>query len=432
LSLFDISDYDVPAPPSVEAEPGAVVEPVEPAEPEAVVVPEELGAEIVGAAALDEEVIADVGGAGSVDVAPPPAPEPDEEILREPSVDALWAEIVGQDEAVNALRASTLSPVHAYLFAGPAGVGKLAAARSFAAALLCPRGGCGQCSVCLRAMAEAHPDLVVVEREGASITVDQAREIVRLAMRSPIEGPRKVLVLVDFHLVTGAAPTLLKIIEEPPPSTVFVVLAEQITPELVTIASRCVVVPFAVLGRRTIVDRLVAEGAAKTQAERAADLAGGRLDRARLLVTDPDLGSRLEFWERIPARLDGTGAAVAVIVAETIALLDSAAVGPLAARQEAEAAALEARLDAVGAKGGAGARKELVERHKREQKRVRDDELRFGLGILSRHYATLATVPSGQQAGAFARVDRIADTNVHMERNPNLALALQSLLLHLT
>jgi DNA polymerase III subunit delta' len=437
VSLFDVSDYDAPASPQVEAEVEAEVEPnaelavveiTEVAPPEPMSAEEPLGAEIVGAEVLDAEVIADVGGAGPAEVLVPSAPEPDEEILREPSVDALWTEIIGQDEAVRQLRA----PVHAYLFAGPAGVGKLVAARSFAAALLCPRGGCGRCSVCVRALAEAHPDLVVVEREGASITVDQAREIVRLAMRSPTEGPRKVLVLVDFHLVTAAAPTLLKIIEEPPPSTVFVVVAEQITPELVTIASRCVVVPFAVLGRRTIIDRLVHDGAPLAQAERAADLAGGRLDRARLLVADPDLGSRLEFWERIPARLDGTGAAVSVIVAETIALLDHAAVGPLAARQEAEATALEARLEAVGARGGSGARKELAERHKREQKRVRDDELRFGLGILSRTYAMLAMTPSDVQARSLGAVDRIAQTNVHLERNPNLALALQSLLLHLS
>lgn len=433
-----MSDYDAPTPPQVEPDiehddsvaDAAVAEPRPPAEP---VASEPLGAEIVGAEVLDEEVISDVGGGGSPHVETParPVAEPDEEILREPSVEALWVQVIGQPDAVRQLRASTLTPVHAYLFTGPAGVGKLVAARSFAAALLCPRGGCGRCSVCVRALAEAHPDLVVVEREGASITVEQAREIVRLALRSPTEGPRKVLVLVDFHLVTAAAPTLLKIIEEPPPSTVFVVLAEQITPELVTIASRCVVVPFAVLGRRTIVETLVHDGAASEQAERAADLAGGRLDRARLLVADPDLGSRLEFWERIPSRLDGTGAAVSVIVAETIALLDHAAAGPLAARQDAEAAAMETRLEAVGARGGAGTRKELLERHKREQKRVRDDELRFGLGILTRVYASRAKAPSDEQASALRAVTRIAETNVHLERNPNLALALQSLLLHL-
>lgn len=360
-----------------------------------------------------------------------PEPEIDESVLREPSVDALWSTIVGQPRAVDQLRASTLNPVHAYLFSGPPGVGKLDAARSFAAALLCPRGGCGSCSVCIRTRAQAHPDLVVVEREGASISVDQAREILRLALRSPIEGDRKVLVLVDFHLVTVAAPTLLKIIEEPPPSTVFVVLAEQVTPELVTIASRCVQVPFAAVARATVIETLVGEGATPEQAARAADVAGGRLDRARLLVADPELGERLAFWERLPQRLDGTGAAVSVVAAETIELLDRAVMGPLEARQADEVKALEARLEASGARGGAGVRKDLADRHKREQKRVRDDELRFGLGVLTRRYGAAAADGSMHSAGAVRAVATLTETNEHLERNPNLSLLLQSLYLRL-
>src|SRR5438874_5144213 len=157
---------------------------------------------------------------------------------------AVLGQLVGQEQAARRLSAAASSPVHAYLFAGPPGSGKRDAARAFAAALLCPNGGDGTCSVCERVLAGVHPDVVVVERAGPYITVDQAREIVRLAMRSPNEGSRKVLVLTDFHLVREAAPTLLKIIEEPPESTVFVILAEHLPPELETIASRCVQVEF--------------------------------------------------------------------------------------------------------------------------------------------------------------------------------------------
>ena len=371
-----------------------------------------------------------LGHHGSPDHAGP-EPEFDEAMLREPSVDELWVGVVGQERAVAQLRASTLTPVHAYLLSGPPGAGKLAAARAFAAALLCPRGGCGHCSVCIRAQAQAHPDLVVVEREGASISVDQAREILRLALRSPVEGERKVLVLVDFHLVTVAAPTLLKIIEEPPPSTVFIVLAEQVTPELVTIASRCVQVPFSALSRATIVDTLIGERAASVQAARAAEVAGGRLDRARLLVNDPALRPSLEFWERLPARLDGTGAAVSVMAAETLELLDGAAGGPLIERQQAEVATLDARLEATGSRGSAGVRKELADRHKREQKRVRDDELRFGLGVLSRQYGAVLASGGDGARGALDAIAVINASNEHLERNPNLALLLQSLYLRL-
>ena len=90
--------------------------------------------------------------------------------------------------------------------------------------------------------------MVVVERAGPFITVDQAHEITRMAARSPTEGRRKVLILVDFHLAEKAVPALLKTIEEPPASAVFIVLADHVPPELVTIASRCVRFDFPPLG----------------------------------------------------------------------------------------------------------------------------------------------------------------------------------------
>src|SRR5262245_36781474 len=112
--------------------------------------------------------------------------------------------LVGQARPVAQLRAAAGSPVHAYLLVGPPGGGKRPAARAFAAALLCPLGGCGSCDVCRRVLADVHPDAVVVERDGAYISVGQAREIQRLAMRTPVEGSRKVLQLIDFHLVREA------------------------------------------------------------------------------------------------------------------------------------------------------------------------------------------------------------------------------------
>src|ERR1700676_266214 len=96
----------------------------------------------------------------------------------------LYADVVGQDAAVAALRAAAVRPVHAYLLVGPPGTGKRAAATGFAAQLLCPAGGDGTCDVCRRVLGKAHPDVVVVEREGAAISVDMAREIGRAAARS--------------------------------------------------------------------------------------------------------------------------------------------------------------------------------------------------------------------------------------------------------
>src|ERR1700722_8591537 len=98
----------------------------------------------------------------------------------------LYADVVGQEAAVSALRAAALRPVHAYLLVGPPGTGKRAAAVSFAASLLCPAGGDGTCDVCRRVLAGVHPDLVPIEREGPFITIDMARAIGVAASRSPV------------------------------------------------------------------------------------------------------------------------------------------------------------------------------------------------------------------------------------------------------
>lgn len=389
----------------------------EPAFDDAILVAEDL---------VPEDLAAAPDLSADVDAEPPQPPGP---AVRGPSVDALWHGVVGQPEAVATLRASTIAPLHAYMLVGPPGSGRRVAARAFAAAVLCPRGGCGTCDVCRRVTGVVHPDFIEIEREGASISVDQAREIIRLALRSPTEGDYKVLVLVDFHLVTNAAPTLLKIIEEPPPSTVFVVLADQVTQELVTIASRCVQVRFGPLPVQVVIDALVAGGAEPSVAERAARASGGRLERARLLVEDDQLGERLSFWEGVARRVDGTGSAASVLATEAILRVDGAAVGPLEARHAVELAALDAKLEASGARGGIGMRKELTERHRRELKRLRDDELRFGLSILEQSYRAALTTDGVDGPGVVKALDAIRTLNEDLIRNPAMTLALTDLFL---
>ena len=167
--------------------------------------------------------------------------------------------------------------MHAYLFVGPSGSGKRAAAHAFAAALLAPPGADRDDRDARLALAGTHPDLLIVEREGASISVKQADDIVRAASLSPIEGDHKVLVLDEFHLMTAAvAPKLLKTIEEPPAPTIFVVLADDVPPELVTIASRCVRIDFGPVPTALVEATLVAEGV-----EAAAARLAGRGSRRR-------------------------------------------------------------------------------------------------------------------------------------------------------
>lgn len=341
----------------------------------------------------------------------------------------VFDDLFGQEPAVARLRAAVASPVHAYLLVGPPGSGKRTAAVAMAAGLLCPRGGCGDCDVCRRALAGIHPDLVVVERSGAFISIEQAREVRRLAMRSPNEGLRKVLVLTDFHLVRDAASVLLKVLEEPPPSTVFVILAEHLPPELVTIASRCVRVDFGPLSDAQVAEALVGEGVEPGVATEVARVTGGRLDRARLLAHDPGFGARREAWRSVPGRLDGTGATVAAVAAALADVLAGAGVAPLEARQTAELADLEERVERTGERGAG--RKVLGERHKRELRRLRHDELRFGLAILAGVYGDALHRGTGDPRACMDAVAAIQGAAESMNRNPTEALLLQDLLLRL-
>jgi len=338
-----------------------------------------------------------------------------------------WADVVGQEEAVVALQAALDAPVHAYLLLGPAGTGKMAAALSFAAGLLAaPESGSADPDRAARlALAGHHPDLAVVERAGAAISADQADEIVRRASRSATEGRRKVLVLDEFHLVQpAAAAKLLKTIEEPPVGTFFLVLAEEVTPELVTIASRCVRIDFRPVPTQVLAERLVSEGVDAGRAAEIADAAHGDLRRARLLATDERLAIRLAAWRAVPGRLDGTGHIAAGLVDQLRGLIDDAA-APLADQQRLEAEALTERIERYGQRGSGA--KALEERHRREVRRLRTDELRLGLAELARAYRDELAVAlnPGPLLEAQEAIQLSAEA---LLRNPNEELLLLALL----
>jgi DNA polymerase-3 subunit delta' len=340
-----------------------------------------------------------------------------------------WADVVGQDGPVAELRAAARAPVHAYLLVGPRGSGKRSLAAAFAADLLSEGSTGAEADRHRRlALAEQHPDLVVIEREGAAISKDQVEAIIRRASMAPVEGARKVLVLDEFHLVQPGNPAkLLKTLEEPPAGTYFVVLAESIPAELVTIASRCVRIDLGPVPTAAIVERLVAEGSSPDVASEAALAANGDMGRARLLATDPRLALRRAAWAAVPGQLDGTGTTVTRLVDELFAMIDDAG-EPLRERQAAEVAALEERVAQLGERGSG--RKALDEVHKREARRLRVDELRFGLLVLARHYRDELVV-SRRPASLVAALDALQSTSEGLIRNPNEQLQFQALFLRL-
>jgi DNA polymerase-3 subunit delta' len=356
---------------------------------------------------------------------------------------------MAQPDVAAALAAAATRPVHAYLLVGPPGSGTTEGAVRLAAMLLCPNDPPdGTCETCRRVRNGVHPDVIHVEREGPYITIDTARAVTRLAATSPVEGSRKVIILHDFHLVQHAGPALLKTIEEPPPSTFFLILAEHVPPELVTIASRSARIDFPAPSADTVARTLEAEGVPPDRARVLADASGGRLDRARLLAHDPQFEARRRAWQSVPTRLDGTGATAAKIADELFALLE-ASVAPLKSLHEAERAELEARnakaaeIGASGRAGKAGSRTaktmltagvaELEARHKRAERRQRTDELRAGLAALAGAYRDRLVVASsrGGRAAALGALDCIDKLAHDLEYNPAELLALQALVTRL-
>lgn len=342
--------------------------------------------------------------------------------------------VVGQDAAVSTLRALGPSPAHAYMFIGPSGCGKDVAARAFATMKLQ-----GDDDVTTRladlVMRQMHVDVHELEREGASISVEQAREeIVKIADRTAIEGSTRVIIVHDFELMsTEARSVILKTLEEPDGQTILILLGEDVPAAFTTIASRTVRVNFSPISDDVVAERLIADGHPSDVARRAAHIAAGDLERASIIVDDPELASRLQLFEALPHRLNGQHSTVLKLVAEILAAIESS-LETYKAKQESEVEALEERVKMLGERGSG--RKALADRHKRELRRHRTNELRSGLRVLSLRYRDAMAESSDETvprlvSGYADAVSRIRRASEALYRNANERLLLEDLLMAL-
>ena len=167
----------------------------------------------------------------------------------------LLDQIKGQDPAIaivrNALNRDRLA--HAYLFTGPAGVGKRCTAVGLAKALLCqdaPQVGCESCPACLSVIAGTHPDysFSTTPPDKQSLGIDQVREIQKFLTLRAVRGGKKVAILDNAHMLTAQAQSaLLKVLEEPPGDAVLLLLAVSAATLSIPLLSRCQQIRFALL-----------------------------------------------------------------------------------------------------------------------------------------------------------------------------------------
>jgi len=253
--------------------------------------------------------------------------------------------ISGQDAVVEQfVRAAAVGRIGgAYLFIGPAGVGKSTVALALAKSLLCERPlpglvACGACASCVQADGGSHPDIDVVSKppDRATIPLEafigdpehRMREGLcwRLLLR-PAIGSRKVAVILDAdHLSDEAANCLLKTLEEPPDRALIILVGTSLERQLPTIRSRCQIVRFQPLEDEAVFRILSAEAAATglptdpAQLHACAAAARGSLARARLLL-DPELTA---FRGRLISLLSQRPMHGVELSRETIALVEAA------------------------------------------------------------------------------------------------------------
>ena len=282
--------------------------------------------------------------------------------------------IIGHSATLGLLRDESEHPGHAYLFAGVAGVGKATIAHHFAASLVCDSDRCES-----RVLRHSHPDVTFLGPDGkTALGVEQARAAIAKATLRPVESDRKVFIFDDASLMTDAAANaLLKTLEEPSASTVFILIADNEDDLPITVASRCRTIRFGRVSESEIVSALVARGVEPGRAEETARIAGGSPGLALAFATQPESAEFRRQWLSVPARVTSQPGDSFLLADEMLGAA-SPLLAALREQQEGEISQLE--------EGGLDAPKAVVDRHERAMQRANSVLTVSGLEMLASWY----------------------------------------------
>lgn len=322
---------------------------------------------------------------------------------------SVFDELVGQSHIVNSLKDAVRSSrngeetqemTHAWLFTGPPGSGRSSAAIAFAAALICPEGGCGICVDCRTAKAGGHADVEVLRTEGLSIKVDEVRELLQRVAWAPSVGGWRVVVMEDADRLTeSAANALLKAIEEPGARTVWLLCAPTLFDVLPTIRSRARHLQLRTPSASEVADVLVRrDGISPAMADFASRVSQGHIGRARHLASDESIRSRRNTIMNLPFTItDISSAFAAAATLVELATTEANAQSDARSEKESQELGLAWGQGATGrgmATGGAKALKELEKEQKSRATRMVRDSLDGALLDLATLYRDVLILQS--------------------------------------
>jgi DNA polymerase-3 subunit delta' len=307
------------------------------------------------------------------------------------------------------------SASHAYLFHGPAGTGKRAVARAFAAALLAD-GARNPDTVVERVARDSHPDLTWVTPSGAAemLVADIEEPVVSAATRTPFESQRRVFVIEGVERMNDqAANRMLKTLEEPPAFTHLLLLADRREDVLPTISSRCQHVRFDPLPSALMAARL--EGVDGERARACARLALGDAGLAARLASEEGSALRARAEELVRCALSGATAR-----RPWLGLLDAAKAAGVAAGERSQEL-LERDLEMVPGKERKRYEREGAEARRRGERRVRTHTLDLALRVSELWLRDLLCMSEGAAALVYA-VDRLEELRSDAEQCDPVAL----------